>query len=48
MKRKKFDVNKEIKAIARERVGNPKPGRPIEPKAQRRKPKHKNREMPHE
>jgi hypothetical protein len=41
MKRKKFDVNKEIKAIARERVGSPKPGRPIEPKAQSRKPKHK-------
>lgn len=41
MKRKKFNRNKEIKAIARERVGSPKPVRPIEPKAQTRKPKHK-------
>jgi hypothetical protein len=44
MKRKKFDVNKEIKAIARERVGRPKPARPIEPKPPARKPKHKKRE----
>jgi hypothetical protein len=48
MKRKKFDVNKEIKAIARERVGSPKPARPIEPKAQSRKPKHKKAETPDE
>jgi hypothetical protein len=48
MKRKKFDVNKEIKAIARERVGSPKPGRPIEPKAQTRKPKHKKQETAEE
>lgn len=41
MKRKRFDVNKEVKAIARERVGSPKPARAIEPKELRRKPKHK-------
>ena len=41
MKRKKFDTNKEIKAIARERVGAPKPARAIEPKELRRRPKHK-------
>jgi hypothetical protein len=44
MKRKKFNVNKEVKAIARERVGSPKPARPIEPKGQTRKVKHKKRE----
>ncbi len=48
MKRKKFDVNKEVKAIARERVGSPRPARPIEPKAQSRKPKHKKRELAEE
>ena len=41
MKRKKFDATKELKAIARERVRPPKPSRQIEPKALRRKPKHK-------
>jgi len=41
MKRKKFNVNKEVKAIARERVGSPKPARPIEHKGQTRKVKHK-------
>lgn len=41
MKRKKFDAKREVKAIARERVGSPKPARAIEPKSQRRKPKHK-------
>ena len=48
MKRKKFDVNKEVKAIARERVGSPKPARPIESKAQSRKPKHKKPELAEE
>lgn len=37
----KFDANKEIRAIARERVGSVKPGKAIEPKARRDKPKHK-------
>jgi hypothetical protein len=41
MKRKKFDVTKEVKAIARERIGIPKPSQPIEPKRMRAKPKHK-------
>ena len=45
MKRKKFDANKEVKAIARERVGSPKPARAIEPKSERRKPKHKKRPL---
>ena len=41
-KRKKtFDLNKEVKAIARERVGRVKPSRPIKLKTEREKPKHK-------
>lgn len=44
MKRKKFDAKKEIKAIARERVGSPKPAHAIEPKAEKRHPKHKKQE----
>jgi hypothetical protein len=39
-KKKRFDVAKEVKAIARERVGAVPPARPIEPKSNRR-PKHK-------
>jgi hypothetical protein len=35
-----FDANKEIRAIARERVGKVKAARVIEPKSER-KPKHK-------
>lgn len=46
MKRKKFDARKEVKAIARERVGSPKPARVIEPKSERRKPKHKKPLLP--
>lgn len=43
MKRRpaKFDAKKELKAIARERVGVVKPGRVIVPKTARKKPKHK-------
>ncbi len=37
----RFDRKKEVKAIARERVGTVKPSHPIEPKDRRRKPKHK-------
>lgn len=37
----KFDQEKEVRAIARERVGTVKPSRPILPKDQRKKPKHK-------
>jgi hypothetical protein len=48
-KKKGFDLKKEIKAIARERVGPVPSARPIEPKALRKKPKHKkqiDREQP--
>lgn len=38
---RKFDQKKEVKAIARERVGTVKSARPIVPKTARRKPKHK-------
>jgi hypothetical protein len=40
-KKKEFRVSKEVKAIARERVGPPPPARAIVPKDARRKPKHK-------
>lgn len=39
--RKKFDQGKEVRAIARERVGKVKAARVIVPKSQRKKPKHK-------
>jgi hypothetical protein len=38
-----FDQSKEVRAIARERVGIVKPSRPIPPKDQRKKPKHKKK-----
>jgi hypothetical protein len=43
MKRRKpkYNAGKEVKAIARERVGSVKPKRVIEPKTARKKPKHK-------
>jgi hypothetical protein len=44
MRRKAFDPRKEVKAIARERVGSPKPSRAIEPKTKRKKAKHKKLE----
>jgi hypothetical protein len=37
----KFDQKKEVRAIARERVGPVKASRPIIPKVARKKPKHK-------
>jgi hypothetical protein len=40
-KPKPFDIPKEVKAIARERVGPVPPSRTITPKAERAKPKHK-------
>ena len=40
-KRKSFDLAKEVKAIARERVGRVPAGKTIEPKSRRKKPKHK-------
>jgi hypothetical protein len=43
MKRRarRYSVTKEVKAIARERVGAVKPARPILPKSLRKKPKYK-------
>ena len=40
-KKKSFDLDKEVKAIARERVGTVPAGKLIEPKSTRKKPKHK-------
>jgi hypothetical protein len=37
----KFDQRKEVRAIARERVGPVKASRVVVPKTQRKKPKHK-------
>jgi hypothetical protein len=41
-RKKRFSATKEVKAIARERVGTVPSAKLIEPK-QRRKPKHKKR-----
>jgi hypothetical protein len=38
---KRFDQEKEVRAIARERVGTVKAARVIVPKTARKKPKHK-------
>jgi hypothetical protein len=40
-KEPKFDQKKEIRAIARERIGAVKPSHPIVPKTSRKKPKYK-------
>jgi hypothetical protein len=40
-KKPRFDVKKEVRAIARERIGTVPASRAIEPKQQRKKPKHK-------
>ena len=42
-KKKTFDVTKEVKAIARERVGTVPAAKLLEPKSLRKKPKHKKR-----
>ena len=42
-RKKRFDAAKEVKAIARERVGTVPAARPIEPKNLRKKQKHKKR-----
>jgi hypothetical protein len=42
-KKRTFDAAKEVRAIARERVGTVPAGKPIEPKSTRKKPKHKKR-----
>jgi len=38
---KRFNQKKDVRAIARERVGPVKPSRPIPPPTARKKPKHK-------
>jgi hypothetical protein len=40
-RKKGFKLAKEVKAIARERVGRVPAAKPIEPKSLRKKPKHK-------
>jgi hypothetical protein len=40
-RKEKFDQKKEVRAIARERVGPVKASRAIVPKVERKKPKHK-------
>jgi hypothetical protein len=42
-KKKTFELTKEIKAIARERVGTVPPAKAMEPKSARKAPKHKKR-----
>ena len=42
-KKKSFDVAREVKAIARERVGPVPAAKAMEPKTSRKKPKHKGR-----
>ena len=42
-RKKTFDFGKEVKAIARERVGTVPPAQTIEPKSRRKKPKHKKK-----
>ena len=41
MKKPVFDVGKEIRKLARERVGKVPAARTIQPKSARKKPKHK-------
>ena len=40
-KKRTFDAAREVRAIARERVGPVPAGKPIQPKSARKKPKHK-------
>ena len=40
-RKKRFNVDKELKAIARERVGTIPAAKTIQPKSLRKKPKHK-------
>ena len=42
-KKRPFDLVKEIKAIARERIGTVPAAKPIKPKSARKKPKHEKR-----
>jgi hypothetical protein len=40
-KKRKYDRKKEVRAIARERIGTPPPARPLQERPTRKKPKHK-------
>jgi len=40
-KKQTFDMKKEVRKLARQRVGTVPAGGPILPKAERKKPKHK-------
>jgi hypothetical protein len=42
-KKRIFEIGKEVKAIARERVGTIPAAKLMEPKSSRKKPKHKKR-----
>ena len=42
-RKERFDLGREVKAIARERVGPVPASKPIEPKLERKRPKHKQR-----
>lgn len=42
-RKKEFKLAREVKAIARERVGTIPAAKTIEPKSERKKPKHKKR-----
>jgi hypothetical protein len=41
VKKRAFKIEKEVRAISRERVGTVPPVRVIEPKSRRKKPKYK-------
>jgi hypothetical protein len=43
-KKKKFELVREVKAMARERIGRIPAAKTFEPKQSRKKPKHKKRE----
>jgi hypothetical protein len=47
-KKKAFDQKQGVRKLARERVGTIPPSRPIKPKNQREKPKHKKDSVPDE
>jgi len=42
-KKQRFDQKKEVRKLARERIGTVKPSRPIEPKDAANKPRNKRR-----
>jgi len=42
-KKKTFELGKEVRAIARERVGTVPAAKTLEPKSLRKKPKHKKK-----